>query len=108
LDTQVQQDLNTLAAWNAINGEAIFDTRPWLVYGEGAVKTKGGHFKEDFNYTAGDIRFTTKGKILYAIALGWPDDGQLLVRSLAKTDAASGNEMSKESLLGYRSKSKQD
>ena len=46
-------------------------------------RTKGGHFKEDFKYTAKDIRFTTKGGTLYAIALGWPDDNTLVVKSLA-------------------------
>jgi hypothetical protein len=46
---------------------------------------KGGAFKENFTYTAKDIRFTTKGKTLYAIALGWPDDGESVIKSLAKT-----------------------
>ena len=36
-------------------------------------------------YSAKDIRFTTKGKTLYAIALGWPDDGKMVIKSLAKT-----------------------
>jgi alpha-L-fucosidase len=84
LDAEVEQQLADLATWINIHGEAIYGTRPWLVYGEGAVKTKGGHFKEDFKYTAKDIRFTTKGGALYAIALGWPADGKLLVKSLAK------------------------
>ena len=45
---------------------------------------KSGGFNEDrLRYTAEDIRFTTKGDTLYAIALGWPAGGQLLVRSLA-------------------------
>lgn len=85
LDPEVEQQLEELARWIAIHGEAIYETRPWLTYGEGAVKTKGGHFKEDFNYTARDIRFTTKGATLYATALGWPEDGRLQVRSLAST-----------------------
>ncbi len=84
LDAEVEQQLADLATWINIHGEAIYGTRPWLVYGEGAVRTKGGHFKEDFKYTAKDIRFTTKGGMLYAIALGWPADGKLLVKSLAE------------------------
>ena len=84
LDPEVEQMLEQLAAWNAIHGEAIFGTRPWLVYGEGAVKVKGGNFKEDFKYDAREIRFTTKGATLYAIALGWPEDGKLVVRSLGQ------------------------
>jgi alpha-L-fucosidase len=103
LDPEVERDLEALASWNKVNGEAIFGTRPWLVYGEGAVKTKGGHFKEDFAYSARDIRFTTKGKTLYAIALGWPEDGQLLIRSLADTGAGA-NRISAVRLLGNAGK----
>jgi alpha-L-fucosidase len=84
LDPEVEQQLADLATWINIHGEAIYGTRPWLVYGEGVVKTKGGNFKEDFKYTAKDIRFTTKGDVLYATALGWPADGTLVVKSLAK------------------------
>ena len=83
LDPEVEQMLQQLAQWNAIHGEAIFGTRPWLVYGESAVKVKGGAFGEDYKYNAQEIRFTTKGAALYAIALGWPADGKLVVRSLA-------------------------
>lgn len=83
LDPEVEQMLEQLATWNAVHGEAIFGSRPWLVYGEGRVRTKGGSFKEDFKYSAKDIRFTTKGGALYAIALGWPEDGKLLVKTLA-------------------------
>ena len=104
LDEEVEQMLEQLAAWNAVHGEAIFGSRPWLVYGEGAVKAKGGHFKEDFAYTAKDIRFTTKGSTLYAIALGWPADGQVAVKSLAKPAGTSGNVITDVSLLGYNGK----
>ncbi|HTL55914.1 MAG TPA: alpha-L-fucosidase [Candidatus Limnocylindrales bacterium] len=102
LNPEVEQLLHEMADWIALNGEAIYGTRPWEVYGEGPVRTKGGHFKEDFNYTAKDIRFTTKGKMLYAVALGWPEDGQLLVRSLGKSDSAPGSKVTKVSLLGYK------
>ncbi|HEX9048830.1 MAG TPA: alpha-L-fucosidase, partial [Verrucomicrobiae bacterium] len=100
LDPEVEDMLHQLADWSAVNGEAIYDTRPWLVFGEGAVRAKGGAFKEDFNYTAKDIRFTTKGAMLYAIALGWPEDGQLLIRSLAAADGANQNVIEKVELLG--------
>jgi alpha-L-fucosidase len=49
------------------------------------VRAKGGHFGEDFAYSAKDIRYTMKGeKTLYAIALGWPEDGKIVARALAK------------------------
>jgi alpha-L-fucosidase len=108
LDAEVEKALEELAVWAAIHGEAIYGTRPWLVYGEGAVKAKGGGFMEDFKYTAKDIRFTTKAGVLYAFAMGWPEDGQLTIRSLAQpADAdAAGNAIASVSLLGYDGKVK--
>ena len=104
LDPEVEKMLGQLAAWNAVNGEAIFGTRPWLVYGEGPIKAKGGNFNEDYNFTARDIRFTTKGPTLYAIALGWPKDGRLLVKSLAKPAGQDINDITAVSLLGHEGK----
>lgn len=101
LDPEVEQDLRELAAWIKVHGEAIYGTRPWLVYGEGAVRAKGGSFKEDFAYTAQDIRFTTKGATLYAFALGWPADGKLAIRSLARPADGSGNRIERVELLGH-------
>ena len=101
LDPEVERMLGELADWTAIHGEAIYGTRPWTVFGEGAVRAKGGAFKEDFRYDAREIRFTTKGATLYAIALGWPEDGKLVVRSLAKPDGQEVNLLTGVRLLGY-------
>ena len=35
-------------------------------------------------YTAADIRFTVKGGKLYALILGWPDDGKFRITTLAR------------------------
>jgi alpha-L-fucosidase len=101
LDPEVETMLHQLADWTAVNGEAIYGSRPWLVYGEGAVKAKGGAFNENYEYTAKDIRFTTKGNTLYAIALGWPEGSQLTIRSLASTDEPGANTIQEVDLLGY-------
>ena len=101
LDAEVEKLLADLADWNAIHGEAIFGSRPWLVYGEGPKKAKKGAFNEDYVYSAKDIRFTTKGPTLYAIALGVPKDGRIVVHSLAKPAGGSGNDIAAVSLLGY-------
>jgi len=100
LDPEVETMLQRLADWSAVNGEAIYGTRPWLVYGEGAVRAKGGAFKENFQYTAKDIRFTTKKNKLYATALGWPSDGKITIRSLAKGPDATVNQIKRIELLG--------
>ena len=59
-------------------------------------------------YTAKDIRFTTKGKTLYAIALGWPDGGKMTIKSLAKTADPAQNKIRKVELLGRSGKLKFD
>ncbi len=104
LDPDVEQLLEQMAAWSAVHGEAIFGSRPWQVYGEGATRAKGGAFKEDFTYSARDIRFTTKGATLYALALGWPADNQITIRSLAKPNGENINQIKNISLLGYKGK----
>ncbi len=106
LDPEVETMLKQLADWTSVNGEAIYGTRPWLVYGEGAVKAKGGAFKENFQYAAKDIRFTAKGNTLYATALGWPEDRKIVIRSLARTDDAGANQIRRVELLGSKGKLK--
>jgi alpha-L-fucosidase len=70
--------------WLRVNGEAIYGTRPWKIYGEGPTKqAKAGGFSEnaDKPFTAQDIRFTTKGDALYAITLAVPQ-GEVKINSL--------------------------
>jgi len=101
LDPEPEKILAEMAAWIAINGEALYETRPWLVHGEGPVRAKGGSFGEDFAYSAKDIRFTMKGdKTLYAFAMGWPADGKIVIRSLARFPEVTGK-VTGVSLLGY-------
>jgi alpha-L-fucosidase len=108
LDPEVETMLHDLADWTKVNGEAIYGSRPWLVYGEGTVRARGGAFREDASYSAKDIRFTTKGKTLYAIALGWPDTGKITVKALAKTADPKQNQITKVELLGSKGKLKFD
>jgi alpha-L-fucosidase len=65
-----------LGDWLRVNGEAIYGTRPYTVYGEGPTHNVGGAgFSEnqDKPYTGQDVRYTTKGDALYAIFLGRPE-----------------------------------
>lgn len=104
LDPEAERVLAEMADWMAINGEGIFETRPWMVHGEGPVRAKGGHFGEDFAYSARDVRFTTKGdKTLYAFALGWPADRKLVIRSLAQFPGVT-SKIVEVALLGHQGK----
>jgi alpha-L-fucosidase len=81
---EVQQVLRDVGSWLAVNGEAIYGTRPWKVYGEGPTQVATGafHDTDTAHYTAEDFRFTTKGNTLYAIELGWPASGEVVIHSL--------------------------
>jgi alpha-L-fucosidase len=94
--------LDEFGRWMAINGEAIYCSRPWSVYGEGTSGTRDvslyiGSLPQ---FVPGDIRFTTKGETLYAIALAWPEDGKLAIKSLASDSPYYRGEIARVGLLG--------
>jgi alpha-L-fucosidase len=101
---QVQQVLLDVGSWLNINGEAIYGTRPWRIYGEGPTKAAAGAFHDTdvTNYTSEDFRFTTRGGALYVVGLKWPSNSEAVVRSLA---SAVGSERVKSvSLVGSDAK----
>ncbi len=99
---QAQQILLDMGRWLNANGEAIYGTRPWTVYGEGPTKVKGGSFNDTATkgYTAEDIRFTAKGDTLYATAMAWPEDGKLTITSLSQSGPNATFAVGSVKLLG--------
>jgi alpha-L-fucosidase len=81
--------LNEMAQWMDINSEAIHETRPWEISGEGPTRVeavKGNKSNRPKEYTCEDIRFTTKGNSFYAILMAWPGK-EVTIKSLPKGKA---------------------
>ena len=103
--TITEEETQTLLGtgkWLGINGEAIYGTRPWKIFGEGPTESASGSFADQKKpFTWQDIRFTTKGDILYAISLCKPL-GNINIKALG-TQAGNGTIASVE-LIGSSEK----
>lgn len=96
MDEKERVIMERVGEWMRMNGEAIYDTRPWTAYGEGPVADNANPINaQGFNegnmggYSAADFRFTQKADTLYAFAMKCPADGKLFIRSLAGSPVAS-------------------
>jgi alpha-L-fucosidase len=100
----VQTVLHEVGSWLKINGEAIYGTRPWRIYGEGPTKIIEGafHDTEAQPFTERDFRFTTRNDVLYACELGWPSAGVAVIHSFTAAQLA-GRKVVSVSLLGSTS-----
>jgi len=102
IDEDEVKVLQDMARWVVVNGEAIYCTRPWVIFGEGPADVSAGNFGESKArpYTADDIRFTTRGETIYAFALGWPS-GKLVIKSMGTTSPLVVGDVSDVRLLGH-------
>jgi alpha-L-fucosidase len=91
--------LYSIGDWLSKNGEAIYGTRPFAVYGEGPTAVEDANFnvdqiknqivngtisaKQSKRFSANDMRFTTKDDVVYAILLGNPAKKNIKITSLA-------------------------
>ena len=98
----VRDRLLEIGRWLDMNGEAIYGTRPWKVYGEGPTRVTEGHLSERENpgSTAEDIRYTSKDGFLYAIVLDTPESLSITMRSLNGDNGISPDKIRSVRLLG--------
>ena len=86
LDPEARTVLGDMTSWIKTNGESIYGTTPWVIFGEGPIRAKGGAFKEDFGFTAKDVRFSSKGeRTVYATLMGAAQGDEVVLSSLRKS-----------------------
>jgi alpha-L-fucosidase len=106
LDDQELKILEEITKWLEVNGEAIYATRPWKIFGNEPLRSSGETSDANFNENnrkdlmADDVRFTTKGNMLYAFVMGWPNQ-QALIAPLAFPGKLDVGKVGKVDLLGY-------
>ena len=108
LDKEELTVLEGITEWMAVNSEGIYATRPWKVSGEGEPVSAKADTAKAFNekgrrlLNAADVRFTTKGKDLFAFVMGWPDYA-IQIRSLAGNTALHVGKIENVELVGSTS-----
>lgn len=102
IDEKERKIVEKIGAWMKLNKESIYGTRPWKIFGEGPAQQSAAALNaQGFNEGKGkpltheDIRFAAKGDALYATAMGWPEDGKLVIKSLAKDSPLYPKEIQK-------------
>ncbi|NND09235.1 MAG: alpha-L-fucosidase [Saprospiraceae bacterium] len=92
-----------IGKWLQINGQAIYGSRPWWIFGEGPTAVAAGHHTEGKNedFTSEDFRFTTNKGKLYAILLEWPKSRELTIKSLGRNSEHGQWGIDKVRLLGH-------
>jgi len=103
IDSKEIAVLDGITAWMQTNGEAIYETRPWKIFGEGPHAIKTGSFQGNSISALGadDIRFTRNktNTVIYAFLLGWPK-APAVIKALGTSAATNPGKIGNVQLLG--------
>jgi alpha-L-fucosidase len=95
-----------IGRWLDVHGEAVYDSRPWAVFGEGPSVTgkpmSGPGFNEGRSapYVGADLRFTTRDGFVYAFVMGRPEGREVRIASMGLDSSHLDAPVTKVSLLG--------
>ena len=111
LDDAEHRIVSSITDWMQVNSEAIYGTRPWKIYGTDAQAPKPATLGKELSFnernrrelTAGDVRFTQKGKTLFAFVMGWPEK-EALIQALAANSPHRPDRIRNVELLGHKGK----
>ncbi len=108
LDADEMTVLTGITRWMDVNSEGIHGSRPWKIYGVGpstetTVDQTGFNENNQPDLTAQDVRFTIKGKVLYAFVMGIPVK-EFLIKPLGTNSPQKPGKILDVQLLGYRDK----
>ena len=107
LDSKEIAVLDGITEWMRVNGEAIYATRAWKIYGEGPNTVKSGSFQGNSISKLGaqDIRFTQNksNTVVYAIVLGSPGK-EVAIRALGTASPQFPAKILNVELLGSQPK----
>ena len=107
IDSKEIAVLDKMTEWMQVNGEAIYETRPWKVFGGGpamsALPSSGG--TKISRLGSEDIRFTRNkaDTVVYAFVLGWPH-GEVLIRALGTSSPQMPGAVANVEWLGCTNK----
>lgn len=111
LDPEEMRILSAFTEWMKVNSEGIYDTRPWKIYGTGPSTMPpperpgrmGFNERNRKDLTPEDVRFTSKGNMLYAFVMGWPEQ-QAVISALGAASDQNPGKIHNVELLGYGGK----
>ena len=102
--------LKAMGKWLKTNGEAVYATKPWRIFGEGeSVPIDSAHnpkAKKAGKTTMGpeSVRFTRKDNVLYATIFDWPESGRFTIKSITSNNPVSKAGIKEITLLGSNEK----
>jgi alpha-L-fucosidase len=98
--------LKEIGEWMSVNGESVYGTSKWIINHEGPndLSMKGTEEREEkgfkANFTPQDFWFTQKGNNLFITSLKWPENKDVVIKSLARLTKDEISKIESVRLLG--------